>query len=337
MIVSAQIYVVITRLEQPVRCAVTTLSKPPSSCLSLLARYSLALFFIAFTLLTLSPLPHPLTLVFAGDVMLGRDVATVLDGDWPAALSAVRPWLAGADLAFANLESPLTDAPFAGGRFDLRAPPQAATALTAVGFDLISLANNHALDGGERGLAQTVATLEEAGIVALVDSGLGIRAEPLHPRISEFPDIRIAFLAFCDTGQPLDADAVSRAAAQADLLVVSVHWGTEYYPVTARQRSLARQLVAAGADLVVGHGPHVLQPVERVDGALVAYSLGNFLFDQPFPDTRQGAILRLTLDRGSISVVEAIPTIIRRGRVHPATGDEAATILNKLQLNQPTN
>jgi poly-gamma-glutamate synthesis protein (capsule biosynthesis protein) len=191
-------------------------------------------------------------------------------------------------------------------------------------------------------LAETVATLEEVGIGALVDldigySGFGIRAESPNPRIYEFPDTRIAFLAFCDTGRPLDTDAISRAATQADLLVVSVHWGAEYYPVTARQRALARQLVAAGADLIVGHGPHVLQPVEWVDGALVAYSLGNFLFDQPFPDTRQGAILRLTLDRGSITAVEAIPTVMRRGRVHPATGDEAAAILNKLQLNQPTN
>jgi poly-gamma-glutamate synthesis protein (capsule biosynthesis protein) len=286
---------------------------------SRIVRSSLTLALIILTLLTPST-PSSLTLAFVGDVMLGRDVATALDGDWPAAFADVRPWLAGADLTFANLESPLTRAPFAGGRFDLRAPPQAVNALTTAGFDVVSLANNHALDGGEAGLAETLATLQRAGIVPLVDS----KAQRCG---------RIAALAFLDTGQPLDIRAVSQAAAQADFVVVSVHWGAEYYPVTtARQRALAQELVAAGADLVIGHGPHVLQPVERVDGALVAYSLGNFLFDQPFPDTRQGAILRITLDRGSITLVEAIPTVTRRGRVHLASGEQAAAILARLRL-----
>lgn len=251
--------------------------------------------------------------------MLGRDVATALDGDWPAAFADVHPWLAEADLAFANLESPLTSAPFAGGRFDLRAPPQAVNALTAAEFDLVSLANNHALDGGETGLAETLAILRRAGIAPLVD----LRAQRFG---------RIAVLAFFDTGQALDTSPITQAAAQADFVVVSMHWGAEYYLVTERQQALAHELVAAGADLVIGHGPHVLQPVERVGGALVAYSLGNFLFDQPFSDTRQGAILRITLDRGSITLVQAIPTVTRRGRVHLASGDEAAAILDRLHV-----
>jgi poly-gamma-glutamate capsule biosynthesis protein CapA/YwtB (metallophosphatase superfamily) len=287
---------------------------------SRITRLSLTLALIILTLLTSSAPSSSLTLAFVGDVMLGRDVATALDGDWPAALAGVRPWLAGADLTFANLESPLTNAPFAGGRFDLRAPPQAVNALTTAGFDLVSLANNHALDGGEAGLAETLATLRRAGIVPLLDAGAQRYG-------------RIAVLAFLDSGQSLDTRAVSQAAAQADFVIVSVHWGAEYYPVTtARQRRLAQELVAAGAKLVIGHGPHVLQAVERVDGALVAYSLGNFLFDQPFPDTRQGAILRITLDRGSISLVQAIPTVTRRGRVHLASGEQAAAILARLRL-----
>ncbi len=102
--------------------------------------------------------------------------------------------------------------------------------------------------------------------------------------------------------------------------------------MTERQRALARELVAAVADVIVGQGPHVLQPVERVDGALVAYSLGNFLFDQPFPDTQQGAILRITLDRGSISAVALVPTITWHGRVHLATAVESAAILNRMRV-----
>jgi len=261
--------------------------------------------------------------------MLGRGVATALDGDWTAAFGSavgigagVRSWLTEADLAFANLESPLTTAPFAGGRFDLRAPPEAVVALTHAGFDVVSMANNHALDGRTAGLKETRNTLEKAGILALTEA-------TVHYRFHD----RVALVAYCDTGRPWDLTPVGQATARADMVVVSVHWGVEYHGVTAHQRALARELAAAGADLIIGHGPHVLQPVEQVDGTWVAYSLGNFLFDQPFEDTRQGAILRITLDRGSIVDVQAVPTVMRHGHVQLATGDKATTILNRLQLS----
>jgi poly-gamma-glutamate synthesis protein (capsule biosynthesis protein) len=273
-------------------------------------------------------LSRPVTLVFVGDVMLGRDVALALDGDWAAAFAGVSQWLVDTDLAFANLESPLTDAPFSGGRFDLRAPPAAVAALQAAGFDAVSLANNHALDGGSAGLAETVDTLNQAGIIALPESD--------EPFVLGFWDIRVAVVAFLDTGLALDTSQVFQAADQADTVIVLIHWGAEYYPVTDRQCLLAQELAAAGADLIVGHGPHVLQPVEDVNGALVAYSLGNFLFDQPFPDTRQGAILRVTLARGRhgvrIAELEVLPTLIQDGRVWRAIGSTAATILSRLRI-----
>ncbi|MBD3174328.1 MAG: hypothetical protein GF320_04055, partial [Armatimonadia bacterium] len=125
---------------------------------------------ILATLLFLSGEPSPpLKLVFVGDVMLGRGVAQALDGRWDAAFAGVRPWLAAADLTFANLESPLTTAPMAGTGYDLRADPAAVQALVDAGFDAVSLANNHALDGGARGRAETVATLRGAGIAAATE------------------------------------------------------------------------------------------------------------------------------------------------------------------------
>jgi poly-gamma-glutamate synthesis protein (capsule biosynthesis protein) len=278
--------------------------------------------------------PSPVTLVFVGDVMLGRGVAASLGGDWAAAFADLRPWLAGADLAMANLESPLTRAPFAGGRFDLRASPEAVTALTAAGFDVVSLANNHALDGGEAGLAETLDTLQVSGIVAVTDPNM-VESSPLAPGsvvTLDVGDLRTAVLAYVDVGGQLDTTRIAQAADEVDLVVVLVHWGAEYFPVTARQRTLAHSLAAAGADLIVGQGPHVLQPVEEVDGALVAYSLGNFLFDQPFPNTRQGAILRVTLHGDGTAAVEAIPTLIGRGRVHLASGADAAAIQERLRL-----
>ncbi len=261
--------------------------------------------------------------------MLGRGVATALDGDWTAAFesatrtgTAVRSWLSEADLAFANLESPLTTALFVGGRFDLRARPEAVSALTHAGFDIVSVANNHALDGGTAGLKETLDVLKRHDILALTEGAVHY----------DWHD-RIAFVAYCDAGRPLDFTPIAQATARADLVIVSVHWGAEYHGVTARQRALAQELVAAGADLIIGHGPHVLQPVEQVGEAWVAYSLGNLLFDQPFDDTRQGAILRITLDRGSIMAVQAVPTVTRHGRVQLATGDTATAILDRLQLS----
>jgi len=307
--------------------------------------------FLIYSFLTLpgEPTPSMATLVFVGDVMLGRGVAQALDGDWGAAFAGVQPWLAEADLAFANLESPLTTAQslpsLPPSKHDLQAPREAVAALRAAGFDVVSLANNHALDGGGAGLQETVDTLRTSGIVSAGNWETGIlvdwdAASPLnHLRIYPFthlPTYRL--LAFDDSVAPLDVDAAARAVAsvaeRAGLVVVSVHWGAEYQAgPTLRQRAIARELARAGADLIVGHGPHVLQRVEWVGQALVAYSLGNFLFDQPYPaDCRWGAILRVTVQGDRIVAVEAFPTVAERGRVRPAGPQAAAAILIRLQL-----
>jgi len=313
-------------------------NKPADSRNSSLIYSSLIYSFLIYLCLTLpgEPAPPTLTLAFVGDVMLGRGVAQGLDGDWDAAFVDVQPWLAGADLAFANLESPLTTAPFVppsggmGGRYDLRAPPEAVAALRGAGFDVVSLANNHALDAGPAGLAQVMTTLGGAGIVGLVDDG---RIYPsTHPPAHRF-------LAFDDSVGPLDvhaaAEAVATAAGQGGLVIVSIHWGGEYQASPSpRQRAVAQALAHAGADLVIGHGPHVLQRAEWVGETLVAYSLGNFLFDQPYPvDCRWGAVLRVVVQNDRIVAVDALPTVAQRGRVRRAASEDAAAILARLALD----
>jgi poly-gamma-glutamate synthesis protein (capsule biosynthesis protein) len=294
--------------------------------------------FLIYSFLTLpgEPALPTITLALTGDVMLGRGVAQALDGNWEAAFAEVRPWLVDADLAFANLESPLTTIlpPLGGDRggeggYDLRAPPETVAALRIAGFDVVSLANNHALDADQAGLAQTMTTLETAGITGLTDY--------LQPYSStHLPNYYV--LAFDDSAAPLDvtaaADAVAAAAKQAGVVVVSIHWGGEYQAAPGpRQRAIASALAEAGADVIAGHGPHVLQPVEWVGGTLVAYSLGNFLFDQLYPaDCRWGAILRVTLRGERIVAVAAAPTVVERGRVRPASPEVAAAILDRLNL-----
>lgn len=277
------------------------------------------------------PAPPTFTLAFGGDVMLGRGVARALAGDWLAAFGQVAEPLVEADLAFANLESPLATAPQASNRYDLRAIPSAVNALSTAGFDVVSLSNNHALDAGEAGLVETIATLNSAGIAGVVKHTAG----QLVGR-APYPPLRYQLFAFDDSIAPLDVEAATRlvtaAAEKAVLVIVSLHWGGEYQAAPSlRQRSIAQSLARAGADLIVGHGPHVLQPVERVGKTLVAYSLGNLLFDQPYPDDcRWGVILRVTRATRGRMRIELLPTVAEQGRVRFASPDEAQTILARL-------
>lgn len=274
------------------------------------------------------------TLAMGGDVMLGRGVARSLNGNWQAAFAQVHPWLAGADLANANLESPLTTMPQLAGGHDLRAAPGSVAALRLGGFDLVSLANNHALDAGESGRTETIATLSAAGITGVVERHAGVL---VSRRRGPYSALSYQFLALDDSTVPLDTGAagraVARAAQQAEWVIVSIHWGGEFQAAPSpRQRAFAKALAQAGADLVVGHGPHVLQPVEWEGETLVAYSLGNLLFDQPYPaDCRWGVILRVTRSTsGGRPAVELIPTVVERGRVRPARAEEKTAILARL-------
>jgi poly-gamma-glutamate capsule biosynthesis protein CapA/YwtB (metallophosphatase superfamily) len=279
----------------------------------------------------------PFTLILAGDVMLGRGVAQALDGDWEEAFAGVRLWLSeGSDqpgaeqvLVLANLESPLTTLPQIKEGYDLRAPPEAVAALRAAGVDAVSLANNHALDAGEAGLDEMANTLREAGIVPWLEATTA--SMPQAPSV--------VGLAFDDSVVPLDialtAAAVADAAAQAEVVIVSIHWGGEYQAApSARQQAIAQALAEAGATVIAGHGPHVLQRVEWIGETLAAYSLGNLLFDQPYPlDCRWGALLRVTLQGAQVVAVEAIPTVTEQGRVRRADAETGAAIINRLGLD----
>jgi poly-gamma-glutamate synthesis protein (capsule biosynthesis protein) len=277
----------------------------------------------------------PVTLALAGDVMLGRGVAGDLGGRWETALAGVEPVLSGVDVAFANLESPLMSDWLPAGVNDLRAPPQAVEALRAASVDVVSLANNHALDAGVEGLNETAGFLRRAGIGAVVYQGLMSGSESVSSQ-REPADVRL--VAFDDSQAPLDvaaaAHAVGEQAEGARPVIVSIHWGGEYQAeASARQRAVAKALAGAGARVIVGHGPHVLQPIVWVDDTLVAYSLGNLLFDQRYPiDCRWGAILQVRLEGREITDYTVIPTVTHRGRTQIARGDAARAILLRLDV-----
>ncbi len=266
---------------------------------------------LLLVVVSLPPAGGSLKLAALGDIMLGRGVATAhANGSWDQALATLAPYTENADLTFANLESPLTTAPLIRETYDLRAPNQAMQALLTSGIDILSLANNHIGDSGASGVADTIQSLLSVGITPI-----GPDQQPL---ITHSNNMRIAWFAFDDILQPLEEEntkqVLSHVRDRVDLVIVSIHWGYETSTVPSqRQKSLATALADGGADIILGHHPHVTQPVEQVWGegrgrpTLVAYSLGNALFDQGAPPAvRQGILLLLELSPLGVQDVCAV-------------------------------
>jgi poly-gamma-glutamate synthesis protein (capsule biosynthesis protein) len=267
-------------------------------------------------------------------------------------LAEVASILASADLAFVNLECPLAASGLAVQKtFSFRAAPSSVATLIAGGIDVVSLANNHTLDVGREGLEETIRVLDGAG-VAHVGAGADRRLAE-GPLVLKRGGITLAFLAFSDLvvegilprsdrttiafadDEALGA-AVRHARGSADLVIVSLHAGVEYEPrPSERQRRLIDIAVEAGADLVLGHHPHVLQGLAFVSRpgrrpALVAYSLGNFVFDPRRAEARESAILNVTLGPGGVTAAHLVPVLLETGRTRRATGTRATAILDRL-------
>jgi poly-gamma-glutamate synthesis protein (capsule biosynthesis protein) len=277
------------------------------------------------------PAPVSLSLIAVGDILMHQDVKHAADLDpngFQALWADLVPMFREADLAFGNLETPVAPATGRPGvPFQFNAPGSLPAALRASGFTVLSTANNHAFDQGAKGVRETLNRLRAQHLVAIGSGEDRPCAE--SSQIVERRGLRVAFLGFTDIFnldlnrranepwvRPLDLEpalqAVREARGQADLVVVSLHWGNEYQHLpTKRQRDIARSLVTAGCDVILGHHPHMLQPVELLEAegrkALVAYSLGNFISNQDrmyradlFPvaagDNRDGAALRVRFE-----------------------------------------
>lgn len=300
-----------------------------------------------------TPSPGPLAtvrLLFAGDVMLGRGVASIAAADPLGLFEDVRLVLSSADVAVANLESPLTlRAHTSANPNALEADPSTAALLAAAGFDAMAVANNHAGDAGPGSVVDTIGALRSVGVRA-VGGGEGAD-EAFAPVILQRGGLRVALFAFDATGSALRAgagpgvawtdaarvgDAIAAVRASADLVVVGLHAGAEYHrgrdPFTAR---LARSFAAMGADVVWVSGPHVIRPtfVADPDGdgrpTVVGTSLGNLLFDQSFPGTRRGGVLEVLASAEGAIAYRVGTAEHLDGRVHfrgwrPPKGDAVA-------------
>jgi len=266
------------------------------------------------------------TLIFGGDIMLDRGVETSVNknfnGDYSALFENLEI-LKKSDIAFANLEGPASDVgKDLGNLYSFRMNPSTIPALKGAGFSVLSVANNHMGDWGHDAYIDTLARLKENEILY---TGGGInRSEAEQPVIIEKYGIKIGYLGFSDVGPDwMEAgvdkaglliardlrfeEIISNASKQVDHLVVSFHFGDEYKDLhNQRQEILAHKAIDAGAKIIIGHHPHVTQDTEVYKNGFIAYSLGNFIFDQSWSTpTMQGTILEIKVNRdGSMSVTK---------------------------------
>lgn len=279
------------------------------------------------------------TIVATGDVLPARTVNKLTseknDWNWPYIHTA--DVLSAADITFINLETPLIQAcPIILGGFKFCGDQRNVAGLLTAGVDVVTLANNHANNYGVAGIEETIELLHNSALAVV-----GVTNQPsvLAPK-----NTRFAFLGYNDVGvQPEPIAAASAKAIRADIqnaklaadvVIVQFHWGEEYrYQPTLRQQDLGHLAIDAGADLVIGNHPHWFQAVEQYHEGLIAYSHGNFVFDQEWSiETKQGIVGRYTFYDDQLLAVEFLPIRIEDyGQPHFLVGDEKASILAKLQ------
>jgi len=263
--------------------------------------------------------------IFVGDIMLSRYIGEMMAKrqNYNFPFEKIKGDLVDADLVFGNLESPISGkGESAGNPYPFRAEPQVVSGLKEAGFTALSIANNHSFDYKLPAFVDTMANLKQAGIAYTggganfneAHSGALIKTNGIKTTILAYTDLlpkskaateTSAGIAYLDEAQMVKDIKVAKE--KSDLVIVSFHWGQEYQTKSnAHQQKIATAAIKAGADLIVGHHPHVPQEISQIDGVTVAYSLGNFIFDQNFsPETKTGLILKVKIENKKIVHVES--------------------------------
>jgi poly-gamma-glutamate capsule biosynthesis protein CapA/YwtB (metallophosphatase superfamily) len=274
------------------------------------------------------------TILFGGDMMFDRSVRTVMDeqgGDF--IFSCTDALLSRTDLVVANLEGPVTSNPSVSvgtdpggeGNYTFTFPTSTATLLARHNIKLVNIGNNHIMNFGHEGLLETKRLLDSAGVGHFGDPDLleDERVERMTLR-----GVPLSFVNWSDwtpVGNPAASNGaglldptieqIRRESESGRIVVVYAHWGEEYAPPPERVKRLARQFVDAGADIVIGSHPHIVQEHELYSGKHIYYSLGNFVFDQYWSEeVRRGLLLRVEFTRRGVSRVEEVPIYNRNDR-----------------------
>ena len=305
--------------------------------------------------------PEEISLVFAGDILFDDSYAIMASlnqrgrGIQGGISEELLAEMRGADLFMVNNEFPYTNrgTPTAGKQFTFRAKPERASYLLDMGADIVSLANNHASDYGEVSLTDTVDTLNGIGM-PFVGAGRNLN-EAKSPIYFIANDKKIGILSAsqiermenpstkgatetspgvfrCLHPEQLLA-AIEETKKACDYVIVYIHWGTESTDVIDHwQREQAPMIAAAGADLIIGDHPHVLQPIGYCGSTPVVYSLGNYLFNSK---TRDTCLVKVLLDENGLKRLQFIPAVQKNCQVSMAAGGEKERILAYMRSISP--
>lgn len=299
------------------------------------------------------------SLVAVGDISYSRGVEMMVrkqnNINYP--FLKIQDYLKSADLVFGNLETPITQGPeISDFEMIFRSNPGTEQALKQAGFSILSLANNHTPNFGEKGLKDTFTYLENTGI-KYVGAGQN-EQEAYQPVYIEKKGIKFVFLAYNDTDvvptyyeaavnrvgtafMRIDKmiEAVKEAKQKADFVIVSMHAGIEYAEEPNNsQISFAHAAIDAGADLVIGHHPHVVQTLEKYRGKYIFYSLGNFVFDQPqSEETKEGLAIKIYFIKNGINKISFFPVVMENlAQPRMANKNEADKIFQRLNFSLAT-
>jgi poly-gamma-glutamate synthesis protein (capsule biosynthesis protein) len=279
-----------------------------------------------------------INLAAVGDMMMARTIGErIIQNEGESIFASVAPLLQQADLAFGNLECSIgEDGTRAEKGYTFRAPVETAQLLKQAGFGLLSLSNNHILDYGDSTFEQTLDLLHNEGILTV---GAGRNStEARSPGLVTIHGIRIAFLSYADIpkeyqgfdayswtagpdtpgiawADPTEIDSdIQAIRATVDYVVVLFHFGVEGAEKPSnKQIELAQLAIDSGANIVIGSHPHILQPIEEYHGGLIAYSMGNFVFDGFQDAANISQILMITLAPGKAITYYSIPVLLREG------------------------
>jgi len=267
------------------------------------------------------------SMIFVGDIMLSRSVAgKIYEAQDPLfPFLRIAEFLRSADITFGNLEGPMSSRGVnQGSIYSFRDDPGTVNALTYAGFDVLSLANNHIFDWGSVALTDTLNLLHTNNIKTV---GAGRDYNQANaPAIFNLEETKIAFLGYTnlypktlkadetsvgisDFDEPNIESQIRKAKQDADIVIVSFHWGTEYKKTsTQEQRELAHKMIDWGTDIIIGHHPHVVEEIEHYKNGWIAYSLGNFVFDQNFSkETMEGIAILTKIYNKKILDFSSIP------------------------------
>lgn len=293
-----------------------------------------------------TPVEPAFDLTAVGDVMLDQLTRQRLrDFDVNYPFARIKHITGSGNLNFANLEAPISDRGVPMDKtYVFRAPSYSVEALNIAGFNLVSLANNHILDYGVEAMLDTMAILAENGIDYI---GAGANAKAARQGVMlDIDGVQVAVLAYTRAAPSRQypswaatedkpgtvfyydeermIEALARARADADVVIISMHWGNEYtYQVNAEQKRIGHLLIDAGADLILGHHSHTPQGIEFYNGKPIVYSMGNFVF---YPFTidicNDAFILKARIGLGGVEEMRLVPVLVGDSQPYVPYGPE---------------